>query len=108
MLLLKARFRVEESPVGYHVLKGGKRRPARGKIQAAHILKMAQGNDSATDSKARHEIDSIYNIVKANPSAFSELATRLSDDRGSARQAGCCHGSVPARWLRNLTPLRSL
>lgn len=79
---------VVESPVGYHVLKGGKRRPARGKIQAAHILKMAQGNDSATDSKARHEIDSIYSIVKVNPSAFSELATRLSDDRGSARQGG--------------------
>ncbi|MDE7115358.1 MAG: peptidylprolyl isomerase [Muribaculaceae bacterium] len=79
---------IVESPVGYHVLKGGKRRPARGKIQAAHILKMAQGNDPATDAKARHEIDSIYNIVKANPSAFSELATRHSDDRGSARQGG--------------------
>lgn len=79
---------IVESPVGYHVLKGGKRRPARGKIQAAHILKMAQGNDPEVDAKARHQIDSIYAIVKNNPSEFSDLATRFSDDRGSARQGG--------------------
>ena len=77
-----------ESPVGYHVLKGGKSRPARGKIQAAHILKMAQGNDPEINAKARHQIDSIYGIVKADPSKFSDLATRFSDDRGSARQGG--------------------
>lgn len=79
---------IVESPVGYHVLKGGKSRPARGKIQAAHILKMAQGNDPEINAKARHQIDSIYGIVKADPSKFSDLATRFSDDRGSARQGG--------------------
>lgn len=79
---------IVESPVGYHVLKGGKRRAARGKIQAAHILKMAQGNDPETNARARHQIDSIYAIVKDNPAEFSDLATRFSDDRGSARQGG--------------------
>lgn len=77
-----------ESPVGYHVIKGGKRRPARGKIQAAHILKMVQGNDPDIEAKAKKQIDSIYNVVKANPSEFKDLATRMSDDHGSARQGG--------------------
>lgn len=79
---------IVESPMGYHVLKGGKRRPARGKIQAAHILKMVQGNNPEQEAKARHQIDSIYDIVKDNPSEFADLATRFSDDRGSARQGG--------------------
>lgn len=79
---------VVESPVGFHILLGGKHRPARGKVQAAHILKMARQEDQAADAKAKAEIDSIYRIVKANPEAFSDMATRLSDDKGSARQGG--------------------
>ena len=77
-----------ESPVGYHIIKTGKRRAARGKIQAAHILKMAQGNDAEVNAKAKHQIDSIYDIVKNNPAEFSNLASLYSDDRGSARQGG--------------------
>ena len=79
---------VVESPVGYHILLGGKHRPASGKVQAAHILKMANDGNPETDLKAKATIDSIYNIVKANPAEFADIATRLSDDKGSARQGG--------------------
>lgn len=79
---------VVESPFGYHILKGGKHRPARGKVQVSHILKLTQGKDEAGVTKARQEIDSLYQIVVSDPTQFAAVATANSDDRGSARQGG--------------------
>ena len=79
---------VVESPVGYHILKGGAHRKARGKVTAAHILKLTRGLDAAGEAQAKAQIDSIYNLVKGNPDKFSEVATASSDDKGSARQGG--------------------
>lgn len=79
---------VVESPMGYHVIKTGSRRDARGKIQAAHILRLAQSGDLAADAAAKQKIDSIYNVVIADPSKFAEIARVESEDRGSARQGG--------------------
>ena len=79
---------VVESPVGYHVLKGGKHRKARGKAQVAHILKLTQGKDEAAQARAKAEIDSLYSVVIAAPQTFQTVATANSEDRGSARQGG--------------------
>lgn len=79
---------IVESPQGYHLLKGGKHRPARGKVQASHILKLTQNLDSAGKERVKFQIDSIYQIVKANPALFAEVAKANSEDRGSARQGG--------------------
>ena len=79
---------VVESPVGYHILKGGKHRKARGKVQVSHILKLTQGKDEAGMAQAKKEIDSLYNVVKAAPETFNAVATANSEDRGSARQGG--------------------
>jgi len=79
---------VVESPVGYHILKGGKRRPARGKVKVSHILKLTQGKDAEGQAKAKAEIDSLYKVVMANPNNFNNVATANSEDRGSARQGG--------------------
>jgi len=80
---------VVESPVGYHILKGGKHRKPRGKILAEHILVMSSESDAA-DSKtsARRLIDSIYSVAAANPAAFEDLAIKYSDDKGSGAQGG--------------------
>ncbi len=78
---------IVESPVGYHLIKGGKRRAARGKVLVAHILRLARGNDEEADKKAKTTIDSIYNLVSADPDSFAELAKKYSED-GSARQGG--------------------
>ncbi len=78
---------VVESPVGYHILKGGKRRPASGEVLASHILIMTQGNPDK-ESGAKHLIDSIYKVVKADPTQFDDLARRFSDDKGSGREGG--------------------
>ena len=77
---------VVESPQGYHILKGGHKRDARGRVKVSHILKLArQESDWA---RAKEQIDSLYQVVTANPEKFNEIATSNSDDRGSARQGG--------------------
>lgn len=78
---------VVESPVGYHILKGGKSRPARGKVKVAHILKLTQGKEENKPA-AKAAIDSLYNIVKGHPEKFAQTATESSEDPGSARQGG--------------------
>lgn len=77
---------VVESPMGYHVLKGGASRDARGRVKVSHILIM--GKDAESKAKAKVRIDSIYNAVKGHPDMFADMATRLSQDPGSARQGG--------------------
>lgn len=80
---------IVESPAGYHILKAGKKRPSRGKVDASHIMKMVPRTASQKEEEAaKATIDSIYNIVKSDPSQFSKLAAKLSDDKGSARQGG--------------------
>jgi len=74
--------------VGYHILKGGKHRKARGKVQVSHILKLTQGKDDAGMAQAKKEIDSLYNVVKSAPETFNAVASANSEDRGSARQGG--------------------
>lgn len=69
---------------GYHILKVHGRRPARGELEAAHILLRTQDKDAAT-VKAR--IDSIYQAIKGGAS-FEELAKRLSEDSRTAAQGG--------------------
>lgn len=77
---------VIESPQGYHILKGGHKRDARGKVKVSHILKLArQESDRA---RAKEQIDSLYQVVTANPGKFNEIASANSEDPGSARQGG--------------------
>lgn len=78
-----------ETPMGYHLLKTGKRRPSRGKVHAYHIMKMSRQDDSSEkQNRAKASIDSIYRIVKAHPERFSEVAKSESEDRGSAVKGG--------------------
>lgn len=80
---------VVESPVGYHIIKGGKKRPARGSVLASHILKMvSQGSTRAQEDEAKAWIDSIASVLKQNPNSFEAIAMSQSDDKGSARNGG--------------------
>ena len=79
---------VVESPMGYHILKGGKHRPASGEVLAEHILILTQGKNADQEVAAKATIDSLYNIVKKDPSQFEDLARRFSDDKGSGREGG--------------------
>ncbi len=80
---------IVESPQGFHILKGGKHRPARGTVLVEHIMKMVPPTASAEEqAAAKASIDSIYSLVVANPDRFEDLARELSDDKGSGRQGG--------------------
>ncbi len=79
---------VIESPVAYHIVKTGDHRPARGTVRASHILIMDQKGTPEESAVRKARIDSIYEVLKASPSKFEDMAMRYSDDKGSARQGG--------------------
>ena len=79
---------IVESPVGYHLIKCDGRRPARGTVRVSHILILDQNGTPEESAARKARIDSIYDVVKANPGKFEEMAMRYSDDKGSARQGG--------------------
>lgn len=77
---------VVESPMGYHILKGGKHRKTRGEVLAEHILIM---NDrEAQGENPRRIADSLYQVIKVNPGIFEAVAATNSDDKGSGRNGG--------------------
>lgn len=80
---------VIESPMAYHVIVGGDKRPARGSVRASHIMKMVRpGSTPEIEAKAKMQIDSLYNVLMANPEKFEEIARSSSDDANSARMGG--------------------
>ncbi len=80
---------VIESPVVMHILKGGQRRPARGQVLVSHILLLSPKDASAEEAAAvKARIDSIYDVVSAQPGQFAALARKYSQDPGSAPKGG--------------------
>lgn len=79
---------VVNSGYGIHIIRVDDRHPSEGEVLVEHILRVTRG---ATDSVAAAEevrIDSIYNVVTAPGADFGEIASRLSQDGGSARNGG--------------------
>jgi peptidyl-prolyl cis-trans isomerase SurA len=76
------------TPYGYHIIKVSDRRPSKGKIRVAHIMKAAPpGSDEQTVQKAEKEINSIYSRLK-NGESFHKLAAENSDHKESAANGG--------------------
>lgn len=80
---------VFETPFAYHIMKGGKHRPARGQVLTAHIMKMVPpGSTPEVEARAKAAADSLYNVVVADPAIFAQVAKAESDDPGSAQKGG--------------------
>lgn len=78
-----------ETPFAMHIAKSGKRRPSRGKVDVAHIMKAVAQDASEEDvARSKEVIDSLYNIVIADPESFAQVAIENSDDPGSAQRGG--------------------
>jgi len=76
------------TPYGYHIIKVSDKRPAKGKIKVAHIMKASPpGASEAEAKKPVDEINSIYKELTAGAS-FSELAKKYSDHKESAKNGG--------------------
>lgn len=76
------------TPYGYHIIKVTGKRPSRGRIKVAHIMKACPpGSGEAEAGKARDEIFSIYEQLQ-NGASFKELAAKFSDHKESASKGG--------------------
>lgn len=72
------------TPVGYHIIMVTDRRPALGKVQAAHIL--IKANPGKEDS-VKTRIDEAYKRLQAGED-FETLVKEYSDDKGTAAKGG--------------------
>ena len=76
------------TPYGYHIIKVADKRPSKGRIKVAHIMKVAPPGTGEKESKlAEDEINSIYNQLQKGAS-FGELALKFSDHKESSANRG--------------------
>jgi peptidyl-prolyl cis-trans isomerase SurA len=76
------------TPYGYHIIKVADKRPSKGKIKVAHIMKVAPpGTDEKEVKKAEEEINNIYKMLQEGAS-FADLAKKYSDHKESAQKGG--------------------
>lgn len=78
---------IVETPFGYHLLKVESERAPKGEVLVQHILKLTQGKTPEEAARAKSEIDSLYRLAKSGAD-FSDLASRESEDPGSASSGG--------------------
>jgi peptidyl-prolyl cis-trans isomerase SurA len=83
--LKEGESKVVRSAAGYHIIKVNGSRPARGEIEAAHILIRKDPKDKGAAAKVR--IDSISAALQAG-AEFETLARALSQDNLSASKGG--------------------
>lgn len=79
---------VVNSGMGLHIIRVESRRPTRGEVNVEHIMRLTRGLEADRIPAQKALIDSIYNVVKEDPSKFEQLARELSEDPGSARRGG--------------------
>lgn len=76
------------TPYGYHIIKVTDKRPAKGKIRVAHIMKASPPGTREKEAKqAEDEINNIYKQLTEGAS-FRELAKKYSDHKESAANGG--------------------
>ena len=83
---------IVETFAGFHIILVNDRRPARGQVNAKHILKLTHGKSPEDAEKAKAQIDSIYGVLASKTpaeleAAFSEIASTESEC-GSRQKGG--------------------
>jgi len=74
---------------GYHILKVNGKREAAGEIRAAHIMVKTGKDVSAEEvAKAKEKALEVKGLLDSGKSTFEELATKYSEDKGSAAKGG--------------------
>lgn len=81
------------SPVvnsGYflHIVRPEERRKSRGEVTVRHILKLTARKSPEEAERAKQQIDSLYKVVTTDGVDFAEVASKESDDPGSAANGG--------------------
>jgi peptidyl-prolyl cis-trans isomerase SurA len=80
---------------GYHIIRVNDKRPSKGMIKLAHIMIRISSRDNEEEvKKAEEKINMCYELLKEG-TPFGDVATKYSEDRGSAPQGGVL------RWIRS-------
>ncbi len=73
---------------GYHIIYVKDKRPNKGEMKVAHIMKMyPQNAPQSVKDKAKNEIDSIYQLL-LNGADFTEMVKKYTDDKNSLSTDG--------------------
>ena len=73
---------------GYHILQVKDRRPARGTMEAAHLMIAARNDASEEDmTNAKAKIDELYGLLQLGEN-FEDLVAKYSEDPSSNTKAG--------------------
>ena len=76
------------TPYGYHIITVTDRRPSKGRIKVAHIMKsVPPGTSDAEARQAETDINNIYKML-TDGASFSDLAKKYSDHKESAVRGG--------------------
>jgi peptidyl-prolyl cis-trans isomerase SurA len=76
------------TPYGYHIIRVNDKRPSKGRVLVAHIMKASPpGTPEEEVKKAQESINTIYKELQAGAS-FGELARKYSDHKESASGGG--------------------
>jgi peptidyl-prolyl cis-trans isomerase SurA len=75
------------SKMGYHIIKVHSERPARGKMDIAHIL-VKKNEKGVADIASKKRVDSLYAELNKEPTQFKMLAAKHSDDKNTAAKGG--------------------
>lgn len=78
---------IDDAPYGMHIIRVEGEKPNPGKVEARHILKLTQGLSEEEAAVKKAQIDSIYSLLMEGAD-FSEIATKESEDPGSAIAGG--------------------
>ncbi len=87
------------SRAGYHLVKVNGERPARGEMEAAHIL-IRVDKRGANNAASKAKIDSLYKQLRAGAD-FATLARAHSQDKASAAKGGSIGYFGINRYERN-------
>lgn len=90
---------VVETAVGYHIIKGGNRRPNSGTVEVSHILLSTQGKTTEQIERQHELADSLVKVLRANPSEFTALAKKYSQDPSVAQNGGALPPFGPGRMV---------
>ncbi|HOX73668.1 MAG TPA: peptidylprolyl isomerase [Bacteroidales bacterium] len=76
------------TPYGYHIINVADKRPSRGKVLVAHIMKLSPPGAGEEETKAAEKsINELYKQLQDGAS-FTSLAKQYSDDKESAVRGG--------------------